>query len=414
MTKAFVLYNNTAHSKAYLEDLKSSLASLSDKTNIEIIPVEGYYTDDARRLYRKLGYRIIPYYTQLLESDKVSEEFKKELNGALCNSLGHALIWNLIKDEAEPCIVLEHDAIFKHSDIDLSELEDFMIFWLGPRIQKNADYIYPKHFPRSLKEIRHFEGTHAYAITPKTANFLSRSWNYYGFVDSTDGALAMRNWYKLINVVMDPPPVVAVVNRSGDLSTTIGSKAATWNSCNTDGFLAGLSSSEPPLRTIELENKSFIENFPTIVLKNAKILAFCEDDGSSISVLSNALLDHYSSTDMLHYVCPSDKVQVIKYKSYFSHYYYKLHNICNLQDFSAAHLVTKELAKNTKYNLVFLDGSSMTSIDLLFNVVHILESVNRCLVMFDPNSKSFVESVKHWGYDIMWFGPVMYIQKSFT
>lgn len=405
----YVLYNNNARSESLLRDCKESLDNLPNNEQFNFIPVLGYQSEDAISLYADAKIPVIPYYKDLLASD-LTTEFRKELNGAMCATMGHAKIWELISESVYPSIILEHDAVFKTCNFNLTELEDFMIYWLGPRTVKMEDYAYPSSNPPSLLEVKRFEGVHAYAITPKTAKYLLSKWRSNGFVDSIDGCLAMRNYYSLTMVVMDPPPVVAVVNRDGANVSTIGTSPATWNAKNMPGFISGLSTLPPPERLVEFENKDFICSFPWVSMNPPKMLAFTNDDGTAIKVLSNQLLSHMLDCK-LDYICPADKYMTNQFKSYFSNYYYKINCLGSLK---TTYKLVDELLNQidvSQYSFAYIDCKHLDDIDTLHNCLRLLQHIDFIMVYFDKKSDKFIGVLEEMGFTCRSLGTLVCIKK---
>ena len=410
MINVYVLYNNNARSEALLKDCKTSLDNLPNNEKFNFIPVLGYQSQDAISLYKDQKIPVIPYYEKLLASE-ITPEHRKELNGAMCATLGHAKIWELISESVYPSIVLEHDAVFKSCNFDLSELEDFMIYWLGPRVLKIEDYEYPLEGNPTLIEVKRFEGVHAYAITPKTAKYLLSKWKANGFVDSIDGFLAMRNYYSLTMVVMDPPPVVAAVDRDKTNTSTISQNPATWNANNYPGFLAGLKTKAPLERLVEFENTDFISSFPWVSMAPPNILAFTNDDGTAVKVLSNQLLSHQIDCK-LDYICPIDKLQSIQFKSYFSNYYYKINCLGGLkQNYKLIDQLLNQLDLS-QYSFAYIDCKHLDDIDTLYNSLRLLQSFNFIMVHFNKNWAKFIDVLEEMGYTCRSLGSLVCIKSS--
>jgi hypothetical protein len=413
MIDTYILYNNTDHSRRLVEDCRLSLHELGNVDSFNLIPVLGYRTDDAVALYKRLGFKIISYYIDLLNSP-ITSEFRKELNGALCATAGHVKIWRRIVKSGKPSIVLEHDAIFKTLDFNLDELEDFMIYWLGPRTAKLEDYQFPLGETITFSEKMRFEGVHAYAITPTTAEYLINQWDCNGFTDSIDGALAMRNWYDLTMVVLDPPPVVAVVDRDGKNTSTIESAPAIWNAENTPGFLRGLKTAPPVERIVEFDNSKLIKNFPVMFLTEpAKILAIVNDDGTALKVLSNQLLEHEDNSS-IEYICPKDNVNTNKFKSYFSHFYYKIRHLgVTQQEYTILTKDFLDVLNLNKYNMIYMDCYHLDFVDTLYNTLKILDKHYRCLILFNKEEDKFLEVLKCMNYTLKVIGNLVLVEKHF-
>jgi hypothetical protein len=384
MINVYVLHNDTPKSLQYLADCKRSLDSLDKSGKFNLIPVLGYMEPDALSLYEKEQIPVIPYYKMLLEHQGLTEEARREINGAMCATLGHVKIWKLIAESEAPGIVLEHDAIFKSTDFDLPRFDNNEILWLGPRVCRESDYEVPADTPFELHGVLRFEGVHAYAVSAETAGRLHGRFLRKGFMDSIDGFLAMRNFYKFPMRVMDPPPIVAVVNRDGNFSSSIESTSATWNSKNFPGFLKGLKVTPPPERIVEYDVTDFHLELTRLspLPEDPKIFAITNDDGTAITQLSNYLFSHESDC-RLDYACPQEKQVSNSFKSYFSNYYYKISNIGHV---SSDYNLVRDMVRKfdfSQYDLVYFDCFHLDSIDCLYNCLSLMAVVDKVIIKCD-------------------------------
>jgi GR25 family glycosyltransferase involved in LPS biosynthesis len=166
----------------------------------------------------------------------------RQYHREFCCSLGHMMIWDRIIHDNEPAIVLEHDAVVKHSLAGLEKhMEDNTLVWLGPRVWSRDDYDYPKAVPMSFTTVDHFEGTHAYAITPKTAKWmLGHIYVHNHILMNVDGLMGVNNTFQLKMKAADPPLVVAEVGDRDTYAQAPEKGNATTNWENLPGFLKNL------------------------------------------------------------------------------------------------------------------------------------------------------------------------------
>ena len=367
--KAYVLYIDNEKSIRYKNDC---VASATVDPGIDIVEVEGYNGVDALKLSDELGIKIIPYYLEQLKQGS------REINNAFCCTAGHAKIWQMIVDSGKPGIVLEHDAIFQ-GQIESYLINDYQdIVWLGYRIQSFDDYKAPDR-EHVLIETDRFEGTHAYGITPKTAQKLLDNLYEHGFNDSLDGQLGMRNIFGLNMKIMDPPPIVAVVDGRDSCIESTGNPAQ-FNSLYTEGFLAGVRNPEKlfNVRHVFLnKNKNFLKAYEKVSekvkpLSNRKIRALILglDEGTEAYSLSNDALHHPESQAII--LIPPYKIDLgqgnvvdsnnlVHYNLYFSWYYYK-HQYYVIPDENTVQLG----ADGQKFDLIFFDCTRMSSDKLAY------------------------------------------------
>jgi GR25 family glycosyltransferase involved in LPS biosynthesis len=358
LKNAYILYLDEPKSLKYLQDCVDSCAQFPD---INPIPVAGPLRASYKELCEEFGIGIIPYYV-----DQMATNAQTLNNTFSCNG-GHYRIWKKIVESGEAGVVFEHDVVVKKSLTALEPI-DGEILWLGPRIHNVDDYNYPDGWESKYVEVDRWEGTHAYAITPNTAQMLLDCLDDYGINDSIDGQLGMRNIFDMRMRAIDPPPVVAVV--SGDRQSTIelSGNAATWNAYSTDGFRAGLrAGAEPPLRQLYFTDNSFMKHtgvLNTILSdsgfydnKPLKVLVIGGKEGMSTLWLSNKLLRHDDSQLFAAGGFEKKNWEIFNFNTYFSKYYYKLNSInCN--------------------DVTDLMISSCGDPDIIFDVVYICGNTN--------------------------------------
>lgn len=353
LTNVYILYIDDERSKSYKDDcLRSCLAF----PNLNPIPVEGFKGATWKYLSSELNVPIIPYYTDGQAHDE------KTINGAFSCSAGHYRIWQKIVESGEPGVVLEHDAIVKYDFSSMSP-KDNEILWLGPRIDLEHDYNVPSDVEYEYVEIDRFEGTHAYAITPSTAEYLIERFERYGFNDSLDGQLGMRNMFDLNMRTIDPPPVVAVVGNRTSCIENSGNPGF-WNAYNTPRFLEHVrpGAKIAPERKLYYTDTSFDHKIPAIkkiiddfILEDAErnVLLVGASEGRAAVWLSNQLLEHNDS--WLHTVgrFRGNLQQIYGFNTYFSKYYFKM-NVINTDDVSEF-LVQTTSDPDIKFDFIYID-----------------------------------------------------------
>jgi hypothetical protein len=366
LKNAYILYHNSPKSIEYLQDC---IDSCNQFPNILAIPFAGPSGTNCVDSCNEFGIHIIPHYLNQMSARQ------KEFNNSFSCSIGHYRIWREIVKTNEPAVVLEHDAVVKQ-DFTTLEPVDGEILWLGPRILNMDDYTYPVGWENKYVEVDRWEGTHAYAITPKTAQILLDYVQEYGINDSIDGQLGMRNMFDMRMRAADPPPVVAVV--SGDRQSTIelSGSAASWNAYNTEGFLAGLKSGlqPPPVRQLYFTDNSFMKHTGVLdaIFKDngfyenhpLKVLVLGGKEGMSTLWLSNKLLRHDDSQLFCAGGFDNKNWQIFNFNTYFSKYYYKLNSI-NCNDVTDL-LVASCADPDIEFDVVYVDCNTNTK-DTVFD-----------------------------------------------
>lgn len=359
--KAYILYIDNEKSTRYKDEC---LASSSLYPDLEMIPVEGYNGEDAFVLSHSLNIGIIPHYSEQLQRGS------RETNNAFCCTMGHYKIWKMIVESGEPSIVLEHDAIVKGSLSSHLINDDYDIFWLGYRVQSLDDYTY-HDIEQTRVETDRFEGTHAYAVTPQGAQKLIDNLDRFGFNDSLDGQLGMRNLFELKMAIIDPCPIVALVGDRDSCIEFTGNPAQ-FNAPYTQAFLNGSRKDcLLPVRNVYLnKNIQFLESYKKIYNRircfsdqpiSALILGV--DEGTLSYKVSNDSLAHPDSRAdiyVLQYAIEIDRqrfvsTQLVPYNVYFSRYYYKHTYVAAVRedlDFQIHH---------ESRDLIFIDCSVMNS-----------------------------------------------------
>lgn len=362
-TNVYILHIDDPRSINYLEDC---IYSCMQFAGIKPIPVRGYNGASYKVICEEFGIGIIPYYVNQME------ENGDVLNKAFSCTAGHIKIWKMIVESGEMGVVLEHDAIVKGplSNIDVADDE---ILWLGPRIDREEDYTFPQsNYPEGdiydYVDIDRWEGTHAYAITPVTAQFLLDSIKKYGLNDSIDGQLGMRNMFDMSFTTLNPPPVVAVVGNRESCIESHGNPGF-WNAYHSDLFLKNLrpGCKVPPIRKLHYTEPLFKPSIPLVerVLKETgkldgkeqAVLVHGARDGQSSIWLSNMLLQHDDSyMQIVSNFSNQNEQKICEFNTYFSKYYYKL----NIVPVGYEHTLLQQAAADPdiRFDVIYSDSST--------------------------------------------------------
>lgn len=367
LKNAYILYLDEPKSLKYLEDCIDSCKQFPD---INPIPVAGPLRASYKELCAEFGIGIIPYYVDQMETNA------QTLNNTFSCNGGHYRIWKKIVESGEAGVVFEHDVVVKQDFTTLEPL-DGEILWLGPRIHSMDDYKYPDGWEMKYVEVDRWEGTHAYAITPKTAQMLLDYIDEHGINDSIDGQLGMRNIFDMKMRAVDPPPVVAVVSGNRQSTIELSGNAATWNAYSTDGFRAGLKiGMEPPVRQLYFTDSSFMKQtgvLNTIFSENGfyenkplYVLVIGGKEGMSTLWLSNKLLRHDDSQLFCAGPFEKNNLEIFNFNTYFSKYYFKL-NIIKADDIT--NLMIESCADpEIEFDVVYIDAFLNTK-DVVFNAL---------------------------------------------
>lgn len=374
----YILYHNSDSSVSYLNDCIYSISNVGLQYN-KLKAVEGY-SEDAVALCDLLNISIAPHYRKLLDSGS------KELNNAICATLGHYKIWKEIVRSGRPGIILEHDAILKSKDISLDALNLFKILWLGPRVCKEQDYTYPTDYTSEVIATERFEGVHAYAIDHTTAKLDLIPWiEDSGFTDSIDGFLAMRNTANLTMAVLDPPPVVAVVNRNGDFNSTVGTLAATWNSENYPGFLSGLLVNPPPIRTINFQDDELVSSLKLFLTSQLEVLdgesqnrllCISKDVGEALYLLTN-FYGTWCKDFEVESILGSSTWQKTLAHAHLSDHYYLITN-SHILNVKSNNVIPENIINNK--NLIYYDAKDDNTNCALMNIRNFIDKSSTVVI----------------------------------
>ena len=396
LNNAYILYLDEPKSLKYLQDCVNSCTQFPD---INPIPVAGPLRATYKELCAEFGIGIIPYYV-----DQMATNAQTLNNTFSCNG-GHYRIWKKIVESGEAGVVFEHDVVVKQDFTTLQPL-DGEILWLGPRIHNVDDYNYPDGWETRYVEVDRWEGTHAYAITPNTAQMLLDCIDEYGINDSIDGQLGMRNIFDMRMRAVDPPPAVAVVSGNRQSTIELSGNAATWNAYSTDGFRAGLKAGmEPPVRQLHFTNSKFMKHtgvLDTILKENGfyqnkpfKVLVIGGEEGMSTLWLSNKLLRHDDSQLFCAGGFEKQNWEIFNFNTYFSKYYYKL-NAINCDDPTDL-LIASCGDPDIVFDVVYIGGNTNTKNTVFNGTTSFSMLRNGGLIIFDNYDQPIVKA----GVDII-------------
>lgn len=160
------------------------------------------------------------------------EKNQSTINGAACCSAGHAAIWKKVAEgKHDSVVILEHDAVMLHR-IEVDVPDNFIVA-LGYRVANISDYDYKSAgAPTKITNIVCHKGSHAYAITKKTAQSLVKEIENKGILGVIDNAYFLRTRTTDMPIaIMDPTPAAGLVRES-----TIQSRSVLFNELFIDSF----------------------------------------------------------------------------------------------------------------------------------------------------------------------------------
>jgi len=145
---------------------------------------------------------------------------------AQCCYSGHIAIWKKIADSGKAAIVLEHDGMMLWP-VNV-EIPENMIVVLGYKLEHPTNYDHRAAGPPfqiiDVKGGGH-EGSHAYAITPKTAEKLLEEIATMGCSGAIDNQYFLKSRRSKIPIkIMSPTPAIGWIRES-----TIQSRSSTKN-----------------------------------------------------------------------------------------------------------------------------------------------------------------------------------------
>lgn len=162
-------------------------------------------------------------------NDEIYEESKKLPNsihthkecmemGNACCTASHVKSWRRVVEIGKPCAIFEHDAFVTKNFRNFDVPDDYIIH-LGPRMRELKRYI-PRSRVRQLIQIPQAIGTHAYALTPKTAQKLIDGMEEHGMVYGVDHYLFLSNASKVGILAADPYPAICL-SRESTMADTV-------------------------------------------------------------------------------------------------------------------------------------------------------------------------------------------------
>jgi len=206
-TKAYILKTSHEKSQIYAKDVADSCREV----NLPWEYVE-WYQGQSDLAWQNTG---------IQKPTKVSGS-----PAAQCCYSGHIAIWKKIADGNEAAIVLEHDGMMLHR-VNV-EIPENMIVVLGYKLENPKKYDHHAAGPpfQIIDVIGGgHEGSHAYAITPKTAQSLIDEVISLGCSGAIDNQYFLKSRRSKIPIkIMSPTPAIGWIRDS-----TIQSKSSTRN-----------------------------------------------------------------------------------------------------------------------------------------------------------------------------------------
>lgn len=217
--KTYILYIDRTESRAYAEVCKES----AEKFNLDVLMHEGLCGKQNRELIRLTGLNI-------RTTDYASE---------YCGTVGHIQIWKQIAESDEIGVVLEHDCVVMGDYANLN-VNNGEILFLGPRVANRTDYSFIEPMEIDYIDVVHYNGAHAYAITPATARMmLGELERIKTILMPIDGLLGLRNKFNLQLKTVDPAYVISEIGTHRKSFNF--EKPDITNRCYFPKFLAGVS-----------------------------------------------------------------------------------------------------------------------------------------------------------------------------
>jgi len=136
--------------------------------------------------------------------------------GAQCCFSGHIAIWKKILDSGEAGIALEHDGMLLHKpEIDIP---DGILVVLGYKFEDISRYDHVAAGPpNNIVDVMGggHEGSHAYAITPKTAGMLIEEVQNNGAKGAIDNLYFLKSRKTKVPIkIMVPTPAIGWIRES--------------------------------------------------------------------------------------------------------------------------------------------------------------------------------------------------------
>lgn len=197
-TKAYILRTNDPRSVKYAADVVDSCQQVG--MSFEVIT--WYDRANAEESWKNTG---VPKPKSVPNNP-----------AAQCCFSGHIHIWKKILDSGEPGVVLEHDGMMLHR-IDL-DIPDNMIVTLGYKLARPHEYNHIKAGPPTeIVDVQGggHEGSHAYAITPITAEILLNEIQRDGCKSPIDNMYFLKSRRTAVPIkIMSPTPCIGWIRES--------------------------------------------------------------------------------------------------------------------------------------------------------------------------------------------------------
>jgi GR25 family glycosyltransferase involved in LPS biosynthesis len=235
---AYILYIDDPDSIRYMEECKKSC----EEHGIPVTPFLGIKLPITTKEIRdKWGFRVNPECDVRGYNEPVMNVWFKEQ----CCLTGHLAIWKKIATEHKNAVaVFEHDALVKKNFLDV-DVYDREFLFLGYRFDSRDDYeCIDAPFERHT--IEKFEGTHAYAITPWTAEACLNAVDTMPVLPlgvSIDHMMGVTNAFRIHLGVIDPAPVIAAIEEKKSY-TQPDEKTARYNMIPHNNTLRGIKNTE--------------------------------------------------------------------------------------------------------------------------------------------------------------------------
>lgn len=177
----YILRHDDPISYAYSE----TAAESCEKLELEWKYFEGFSNISANRVHHFFG----------IEKQNHISITSSENKAALC-TLGHIAIWkDIIENQYETAIILEHDALMLHR-FDL-EIPDNVIVALGYKETSPHKYNHERAgAPTKIVSIESHNGSHAYALNNKTAQTLLKGYERNKTIGCIDKHVFQRPKYR--------------------------------------------------------------------------------------------------------------------------------------------------------------------------------------------------------------------------
>jgi len=216
-TKVHIIRHDNPKSHEYSKTASQSC----ERLGVEWEYFEGFTNISAWEAFNlvDLGYDTEKTFHKYYEETKQKNKFKG-FSPTGCNRAAHIALWKKIADgEDSQGIIFEHDSILLHP---LSiEIPNGVIACLGYKIPNPNRYDHKKAGePKGIVPIKKHSGSHAYAITKKTAQMLIQEMvDRAAPLSNMDQSYFLRgfkgdNVSKIPLVIVNPTPAIAWVRDS--------------------------------------------------------------------------------------------------------------------------------------------------------------------------------------------------------